>query len=296
MPHLQKLWKRCKDKGLVVIAITAEEGAVVERFVKRRGYDFPVGIDDRRKTSRAYGIRVIPTTFLIGADGKLIWVGNPLRAGDKLDEMVEKALKNVDPEASDRELTATPFEMEVKGEFKGMLRSAASSAGRGYYSAALRSIELVLRRKKLKDEDRAAAESLREQIEAHGRLLLAKGKLLLERKEFLAAEEWLGKIKLRFGRYEPGPTAAELLKERLHSEEGRAELAAERALRAALKKRDAGKRDEFVDALKKLMESHPETAAAEKAEKLLERPPEKPEKKDDSEKKPDGDSGASPRR
>jgi hypothetical protein len=42
---------------------------------------------------KAYGIRSIPTAYLIGTDGKVIWEGHPRQLEDSV---IEKALQAVE--------------------------------------------------------------------------------------------------------------------------------------------------------------------------------------------------------
>jgi thiol-disulfide isomerase/thioredoxin len=90
--HLKDLRSKYASKGLVIIAITAEDKGVVKKFIKDNRMNFAVAIDDNGKTNSAYGIRSIPTAYLVGADGKVVWQGHTmsLTAGT-----IEKALKNV---------------------------------------------------------------------------------------------------------------------------------------------------------------------------------------------------------
>ena len=94
MPHLQKLWEEFKGKGLVILAMSNENKAKVEAFITKNKYTFPVGIDTGRKTNTKYGIRSIPTTYLVHPNGKVVWEGNPLQT-EALDSKIKEALKDV---------------------------------------------------------------------------------------------------------------------------------------------------------------------------------------------------------
>jgi hypothetical protein len=41
--------------------------------MERNGYDFPVLVDDANATSSAYGVGGIPSRFVIGRDGRIVW-------------------------------------------------------------------------------------------------------------------------------------------------------------------------------------------------------------------------------
>jgi peroxiredoxin len=72
LPALKDLQKR-SDGRFVVLAVSVDEDpAKVPPFLKRYRLDFPVAYaDPSGATMRAYAIRDLPTTFLIGPDGAI---------------------------------------------------------------------------------------------------------------------------------------------------------------------------------------------------------------------------------
>jgi peroxiredoxin len=90
--HLSDLYRKYTPKGLVIIAITAEDKDKVKDFVRENKMRFPVAIDKNRQTNSAYGIRSIPTAYLIDSKGKVIWQGHTMQLTESI---VEDALKSV---------------------------------------------------------------------------------------------------------------------------------------------------------------------------------------------------------
>jgi len=86
IPHLNALYLKHKDQGLVVIGITEDRKPDVEKFAPKHQLTYPVGIDKlvdgNGVTLAAWKIVAIPTLCVIGRDGKLAWRG----PGDKLTE------------------------------------------------------------------------------------------------------------------------------------------------------------------------------------------------------------------
>ena len=84
IPHLTEVQKKFKDKGVVIVGISDEPLAKVEPFVKEQGekMEYVVACDDARKTSegymKAYGQNGIPTAFIVGKEGKVLWFGHPM--------------------------------------------------------------------------------------------------------------------------------------------------------------------------------------------------------------------------
>ncbi|HEB55429.1 MAG TPA: TlpA family protein disulfide reductase [Gammaproteobacteria bacterium] len=74
MPALENLWQRYRDKGLVVLALSADRDNLkrVENFVTEGDYSFPILLDTAGGVRKNYEIRALPTSYLIGRDGKFI--------------------------------------------------------------------------------------------------------------------------------------------------------------------------------------------------------------------------------
>lgn len=99
LPHVQELSQKkdLLEKGLAVFAVNAKEDKEdVEPFMKKNSYSFTVLMDAEGKAMDAYGVRGIPTTVVVGRDGKVknVFVGfNPKESPKALDAAVEAALK-----------------------------------------------------------------------------------------------------------------------------------------------------------------------------------------------------------
>lgn len=97
IPHLTETQRKFKDKGVVVIGVTAEKeaDAKVPPFVTKQGekMDYIVAIDADNATNKAYieafGIPGIPHAFIIDKEGKLVWHGHPM---EQLDEVIQAVI------------------------------------------------------------------------------------------------------------------------------------------------------------------------------------------------------------
>ncbi|MDR2484194.1 MAG: TlpA family protein disulfide reductase [Treponema sp.] len=73
MPSMEALYRRFKDMGLAFLAVDIQESnRQVGGFMKDFGLTFPVALDASGSISNKYGIRGIPTTFVIDRDGGII--------------------------------------------------------------------------------------------------------------------------------------------------------------------------------------------------------------------------------
>ncbi|MEL7675277.1 MAG: TlpA disulfide reductase family protein [Chloroflexota bacterium] len=77
MPDLQAYYNAYRDQGFTLLAINeAEDPATVRRFVGGFGFTFPVALDTTGAVMDQYGTESLPTSFLIGPDGRLVksWI------------------------------------------------------------------------------------------------------------------------------------------------------------------------------------------------------------------------------
>jgi thiol-disulfide isomerase/thioredoxin len=84
IPHLTKIQRAYRGKGLIVVGISDEDAETVTRFVKDKGdeMDYAVAADPEYKTISnymgKYGVGGIPTAFLVDRGGRVVWYGHPL--------------------------------------------------------------------------------------------------------------------------------------------------------------------------------------------------------------------------
>lgn len=72
MPALQALQHRLGPERLVVLAVNyGESSEKVQRFVQQTPVDFPVLLDRHKETAKAWRVRVLPTSFVLGKDGRI---------------------------------------------------------------------------------------------------------------------------------------------------------------------------------------------------------------------------------
>ena len=93
--NLNSLQKRYQDKGVVVVAISDDPPEQLTNFVQIKGAEinFTVAADDvpgrtARNYQQAFNQMGLPQAYIVGKDGKVLWLGHPLTGG--LGEVVDE--------------------------------------------------------------------------------------------------------------------------------------------------------------------------------------------------------------
>src|SRR6202163_4583810 len=90
MPDLETLYKQFKDQGLVILAISDEDGSKVRPFVAEQKVTYPILLDPGRKVNELFQIEGIPKTFVYDRSGKLVAQSIDMRTRRQFLEMLEQ--------------------------------------------------------------------------------------------------------------------------------------------------------------------------------------------------------------
>jgi thiol-disulfide isomerase/thioredoxin len=89
MPVLERLQREFSSRGLIIVGVnTRENQEAARRYAKELELTFPIVLDRGGKINALYGVVGLPTTFVIGRDGRAIgfavgpreWESAPARA------------------------------------------------------------------------------------------------------------------------------------------------------------------------------------------------------------------------
>jgi len=74
MPSVQRVHETFKDKDVVVLAISVDGGGekAVKSFMAKRGYTFTTPVDVGMEIARKFGVRGVPTTYVINRQGAIV--------------------------------------------------------------------------------------------------------------------------------------------------------------------------------------------------------------------------------
>ena len=91
MPDLETLYKRFKNQGLVILAISDEDPGKVKPFVAQEKVSYPILLDPGRKVNQLFEVEGIPKSFVYDRTGKLVAQSIDMRTQKQFLEMLGRA-------------------------------------------------------------------------------------------------------------------------------------------------------------------------------------------------------------
>ena len=97
MPSLEALWRRYRDRGLVVVAVSVDRGAprgLLKPYVHRLKLTFPILLDPDASTSEGWRVTALPATFIIRPGGDVTGMAVGVREwdGTEMRSLIERLL------------------------------------------------------------------------------------------------------------------------------------------------------------------------------------------------------------
>jgi peroxiredoxin len=73
LPMMEKFYEERKDQVVILMpAIDGEKESKIRRLIKEKKMTLPILLDPKAKTARAYGVSMIPISFLINQEGSIV--------------------------------------------------------------------------------------------------------------------------------------------------------------------------------------------------------------------------------
>jgi thiol-disulfide isomerase/thioredoxin len=73
MPSMERLYQRYRDREIMVLALSIDRNIdAVAPFVREYRLTFPIGLDPEAAVAGEYGVRALPTTYLIDARRQVV--------------------------------------------------------------------------------------------------------------------------------------------------------------------------------------------------------------------------------
>jgi peroxiredoxin len=83
MPAMERLWQQHRDSGFMMVAVSVDaDPTKVAPFVAEHKLTFPIALDPRMQVAEQYGVRALPSSFLVDRAGALAGLAIGPRAWD----------------------------------------------------------------------------------------------------------------------------------------------------------------------------------------------------------------------
>jgi thiol-disulfide isomerase/thioredoxin len=94
MASIQRLYEKLKDEGVVFACISNEKASKVSRFVRRKGYTFPI-YTIRGSPPAVFDTQRVPATFILSRDGRIAlkYIGSAKWDDDKTFDFIKGLIK-----------------------------------------------------------------------------------------------------------------------------------------------------------------------------------------------------------
>lgn len=240
-----------------MLAISDEPADEVAKYLKRYRLQFPVAAGSTARYS--YGINAFPTAILIDPAGRLAWKGHYSALNDKL---LSKVLEDV--------VLGSPLAFSSETTWEGRVTEAARLAAEGELAAALAALDAIQALEDVSEADSAQAAELRAALEAHVQALVAGAREGVE-KDALHSWRLVRDLSRELAGHPLGAPAQALLEELEQTEPMATEIAARKALDAALKVLNKRGLNRARGKLESVVQRFPGTQAADDARALLRR-------------------------
>ncbi|MDM5285226.1 thiol-disulfide oxidoreductase ResA [Peribacillus frigoritolerans] len=94
MPYMENQYKNFKGQGVEILAVNVgESDYAVNNFITKHDLTFPVMIDKGREVENAYRVDILPVSFLVDKEGKVI----DIITGALTEESIQKHMERIKP-------------------------------------------------------------------------------------------------------------------------------------------------------------------------------------------------------
>lgn len=262
-PHMVEINKKYGPKGLQIIGISLDnDAATMQRVAKEVGFTWPQHID-KGDVKAQFGVSGIPSVFLIGPEGDVLWQGHPAN----LDAALEKAFKENPPRLVDEKILVAAQEL---------LTSAEGKAQDGDAVGAIKLMGRIPKAAKVDEDFAAKFEEVSKSLEASAGKLLKEVEPQIEKGEYVEAIARLKDLSASLEGTDTGKEARRRLTQvqampaaRKAVQTAQKEGKAKEGLAVAQKLKSSGKHELAYPRFKALAKQFPDTAAGAKAAKAV---------------------------
>lgn len=95
MPAFERLYEEYGDEIEILAVNSGEEKEIVDAFLEKKDYTFPIAYDEENEIDKKYPSDGIPYTLVIGKDGKITDIFTGAQDADTQYKIYRRALKEV---------------------------------------------------------------------------------------------------------------------------------------------------------------------------------------------------------
>jgi peroxiredoxin len=72
MPAMERLWRGHQGQGFVMVGVSLDSNPkVVPPFIAQYKLTFPIALDSKMEVANTYGVRALPTSFIVDREGRM---------------------------------------------------------------------------------------------------------------------------------------------------------------------------------------------------------------------------------
>jgi peroxiredoxin len=72
MPAMERLWRGHRGQGFLMVGVSLDSNPkVVPPFVAEHKLTFPIALDSKMEVANTYGVRALPTSFIVDREGRM---------------------------------------------------------------------------------------------------------------------------------------------------------------------------------------------------------------------------------
>lgn len=92
IPDFIAAYDKYRDLGVQFIGVSNEDASTIKDFAGEYGINYPLLVDRSSIIMNQWGIRAIPTTFILDGNGQIIYKNVGMMTGDQLEGAIEDLL------------------------------------------------------------------------------------------------------------------------------------------------------------------------------------------------------------